>query len=758
MILNVVFFAGGVLLVQQLPELPGVGVFWGAAAAAVLLAYGRYRLPAFFLFGCLWTAYLATERLSHRLPVALEGRDLTLVGTVAGLPEKDSRRVLFDFSVEDGGDRLNRLPQLVRLSWYDPSVPIRPGQKWRFSVRLKRPHGTLNPGGFDYEGWLFVRGVDAVGYVRKRPPPELVDRFPSGLDLSSVRFEIAERQDVLLGASPRRGLIKALTIGDRHDVDRRHWEVFRKTGTVHLMAISGLHIGMIAGAVFFLVLKLWTRTGCSGLPPPGAAAVCSMTVAALYAGLAGFSVPTQRALVMLAAASVGILVQRNVRPLNTLVLAMLAVLLADPFALLSSGFWLSFLAVLFIIFVLAGRLKKTGFWKGALKIQLATSLGLAPMVLYFFQQVSLISPLANFIAVPVISFWVVPFSLAGVFALPASTSAANVLFQAADGGLKMLLTVLDWLADLPFSAVVLEQPPLWAMLLATAGCFLLLAPRGVPARWLGAVFFLPMLFNPVEKIASGAVKMTMLDVGQGLSAVVRTRNHVLVFDSGPGFGEGFDMGVAAVLPFLRSQGVRKVDALLISHGDNDHAGGAHSLLKGIEIEKIYTSAPGLFGGYPNERCRAGQQWIWDQVVFRMLSPPDQEFEGENDNSCVLKVESDYGSLLLTGDIESTAESRLAETFARGLNAEILTAPHHGSKTSSTAFFLRQVDPKIILISAGYRNRFGFPHAEVLERFRRANATWFSTADQGAMTVYLDGRKLSMDGYRRSEGKFWNSIP
>ena len=651
MIVSALSFLAGLLVVQQFPTLPGTQWLLVVTVAAGIMAWLRYWRWLFFVMGVLWAVLFAMIRLADRLPESLEGIDIPVKGFIVDLPEQDERRTRFDFSVAESAQKLS---SKLRLSWYYPDQPIKAGQHWLFTVKLKRPHGSLNPGGFDYERWLFTQGVGAAGYVRTSPKPVLLGRDSAWINIAVWRQSISDRLSVLLSDSPSLALIKALTIGDGNEITQNQWDVFRKTGTIHLVVISGSHVGLIAGLAYFLTLKAWAWTGLLRWSPQRVAAVAAMLVAVFYAGLAGFSVPTQRAVIMLAIVMLAIILQRNTRPYNTLAVALLAVLAFDPLAVLSVGFWLSFLAVGLIVYVIAGRLGKSGYIVEMIKINWATSVGLSPLLLFFFQQVSLISPLANFIAVPVISLAAVPLSLLGVLVMFGSPLLASKLFIIVDTALQGLWWLLVRLAELPLATINHKQPSTWALAFALPGILLLLAPRGSPARWLSLVMFLPLVFTASDKPETGGIKMTLLDVGQGLSVVVQTTNHWLVYDTGDKFSAESDMGQSVVLPFLRRQGASKIDKLVISHGDNDHSGGAVSVMRGIPTGEVLTSAPRQLNAYSPIKCEAGQSWTWDNVWFTVLSP-QHLFVSENDNSCVLKIQSEQGAVLLTSDIEASAE-------------------------------------------------------------------------------------------------------
>lgn len=752
MVFSALSFLAGLLLVQQFSVLPGVEWLLPGGVLAGIMAWLRCWRCLFFLLGAGWAVVFAMLALSERIAEPLEGIELPIQGIVAGLPEPDERRVRFDFIVTGSSQRL---PAKLRLSWYNPDQPVKAGQHWSLTVKLKRPHGSFNPGGFDYERWLFIEGIGATGYVRPYPKPVLLSREPIWRSVSVRRQNISDRLSLELRNSKNSALIKALTIGDGNSITRNQWEVFRKTGTTHLVVISGSHIGLVAGLVYFLVLKLWARTGMLSWSPQKVPAVTAMLAAVFYAGLAGFSVPTQRAVIMLAIVMLAIIRQRNVRPFNTLAIAMFAVLVLEPTAVLSAGFWLSFLAVALIVYSVAGRLGKPGYLFGLIKLNWVTSAGLSPLLLLFFQQVSLISPLANLCAVPIISFLVVPLSLLAIVLMWVAPLSAGLLFSVVDAVLQGLWQLLAWLAELPLATVNHAQPSIWALVFAIPGILIMLAPSGMPARWLSLVMFLPLVFTDAKKPEIGEINLTLLDVGQGLSVVVQTANHSLVYDTGAKFSADSDSGQSVLLPYLHRQGVEKIDTLIISHGDNDHIGGAESLLQGLPVEKILTSVPNQLSAYSPLVCAAGQSWRWDAVTFTILSPPQVSFDAENDNSCVLKIESVNGAVLLAGDIEATAESWLVKTDREKLKAEVLVAPHHGSKTSSSTAFLQAVRPEIILIPAGYRNPFGHPHRDVLARYRDINARWLNSADSGAIQVHLRRNALNVVAMRDRDGMYFN---
>ncbi|NOT12055.1 MAG: DNA internalization-related competence protein ComEC/Rec2 [Methylococcaceae bacterium] len=742
----------GIVLVQQLTVLPNYPWLVAALPVVVMNAWLRYWHCLFFIMGILWAMLFASVRLQDQLPVALEGMDIPVEGYIADLPRQDDRQSRFEFIVTESP---KTLPTPLKLSWYFPDQQLKAGQHWSFTVKLKRPHGTFNPGGFDYERWLFAEGIGATGYIRPNPKPALLKQAPDWNSITVWRQMLVDRLDQLLPDSPQLALIKALTIGDGNSISQAQWDLFRKTGTTHLVVISGSHIGLIAGLVYFLVLRLWAWTGLLAWSPPKVAACTATSFAVFYSALAGFSVPTQRAMITLAIVMIAIVLKRNTRPMNVLAIALCLILLYDPLAVLSVGFWLSFLAVGLIIYTFAGRLAKPGYIAGVIKINWVTSVGLSPLLLFFFQQVSVIAPLANLIAVPIISLLVVPLSLIAIIALFFSPLLAKALFLPVNISLQGLCWFLEQLANIPMATITHPTPSIWALLFAIPGILLLLAPTGIPSRWLGLVLFLPMAFPNKPMLQPGNVDMTLLDVGQGLSAVVQTSHHVLVFDTGAKFSIDSDIGKTVLLPYLLYKGIDQIDTLIISHGDNDHVGGAETLMTNLPTKQLITSAPQQLTPYSPTPCQAGQSWNWDGVSFSILAPPPIQFPSENDNSCVLKIQSDKLTILLTGDIEAEAEYWLVGTYGENLKADILVAPHHGSKTSSTTGFLQFVHPDYVLIPAGYRNQFGHPHKEVLSRYSNIKATWLNTADSGAILINASDDSWAVKTWRETEDHYWN---
>ncbi|BBA33648.1 DNA internalization-related competence protein ComEC/Rec2 [Methylocaldum marinum] len=750
----------GASCVQLLPFLPGAWAFALVGVVLSVAAYFRLHIPAAFLCGILWALAVAGTRLDPSLPNSSERQTATIEGVILTIPQAFDHGFRFDFDIQRTIEPAELiLPSRVRLSWYDHRTSLKAGERWQLRVKLKPPHGMLNPGGLDYERWLFAQGIRAVGYVTESPDNRRLNVPDLPYSFEVWRQALYDRLSATLDGEPLAGIVKALIMGAADDISPAQWDVLRRTGTTHLVVISGSHIGLVAGFVFFLIRRAWSSLATMRWSPPTVAAVAAFTAALLYSALADFAIPTQRAVIMIGIVMGAVIAQRHLSGFRVLATALLAVVLYDPLAVLAPGFWLSFAAVALILFVVSYRRGKLRGWRAMLRVNWATSLGLAPLLMLFFQQVSLISPIANLFAVPLIGLLLIPLCLTGALLLPILPLAGEALLILASRLLEWTWPILLWLAELPAAQWIHAEPPLWTIPLALAGFVLLLAPRGIPARWLGLVLAVPALTAQPASPPQAGFRLTVLDVGQGLGVAVETREHLMIFDTGARYGSRFDIGSAVIEPYLRHRGIERIDALIVSHGDNDHIGGAPSLLKRFTVGRTYTSVPEKLAEFPTETCKAEQFWEWDGVKFEMLGPIEKS-PHENDNSCVLKISGAGGSALLTGDIEKTGERLLVERYGRGLTSDILVVPHHGSKTSSSLDFLTLVKPRFALIPAGYLNRYGFPHRPVLKRYRDLAIPVLNTAEAGALSILIgDGRKdLKVESYRKESGRYWNAHP
>ena len=734
-------------------------------ALCAFLLLRRSRAPLWLLYAALaaTAAFACTGwRAAQRAQLApqLDGKTLQITGTVAALPQRTTTGWRFLFDIE-GAQFENaplpideNIPQQILLRWRAPDCllpeaqkpctpaqaawphDLRAGQRWLLAARVQRPHGQLNRHGFDWELWLWARGITATGSVRAsaQVPPQLLQEA-AGLPVQRLRQQLRGRIDAQLGTDARAaGIVAALALGEQSAVARADWEVFRRTGTAHLMVVSGLHITLLAWFAFFCMEKLWRASAllrlplCDALSAPTAARLGALAAAALYAAASGWGVPAQRTLLMLAAVLLPGFAGQRLPWALTLLLAAAAVLAFDPWALAQPGFWLSFAAV-GVLFAAGERSERSAagaadYTRRLLATQVRLTLSLAPLALLLFGQASLASLAANLVAVPCVTLLAVPLALAGAL-LPPLWSAAAAL-------LAPLIRLLAWLAAWPQAAITLPAAPWPLALLAAAGA--LLAALRLPAavRLGGVALALPLFLWQPPRPAAGHFTLTALDVGQGSAVLLQTARHSLLYDAGPGWPGG-DAGATTVLPLLRALGERP-DALLISHGDSDHSGGAATLAAALPHMALYAPLP--LHGLPSQPCRAGDGWTWDGVRFDVLHPAEEDLPARDDNatSCVLRVVDAAGSAaLLTGDISAAEERTLLRRHgADTLRAALLLMPHHGSAGASSAAFLAAVQPRWALAQAGHLNRFGHPAPAALARYAAQGAATASTAGCGAL--------------------------
>ena len=781
--LVVLAFVLGTLALQRQPELPELRLaLLGVAMLLALTLVSRERrflrfglvLISGALVGFGYAAWRAECRLGDALPLAWEGEDVEVMGLIASLPQPTDKGTRFVFDVESVRTPGAVVPQTLALTWYAERVKGRDatiappklaaGDRWRFTVRLKRPRGLANPHGFDFEPWALERGVRATGYVRARPAGE---RLAQGVDgwpytLHRWRGEIREAMVAHLGDARLRGVLVALAIGDQDAIAADDWEVFWRTGVGHLMSISGLHITMLAGLALALAFFAWVRIPSLALRLPARkAAVIVGTLAALaYSLMTGYAVPAQRTFVMLAAIAACVLADRHGSPSRVLALAALIVVGIDPWAVLSAGFWLSFGAVASIFYVMALRTGRQGKLEGAFLEQLAVTVVMLPMLLALFQEVSLVSPIANAFAIPLVSLVVVPLTIAGAFLpLPTLLDAAHALMLA-------IMSPLEWLASLPMAMLESHAPTAWSVIAGVMGCAWILAPRGVPVRSAGAVWIAPMFAVLPPAPQPGEAWLDVLDVGNGLAVVVRTAHQALAYDTGPAWNADADSGNRIVVPFLRGEGINRLDGVVVSHADDDHAGGAASVAYSREPRWLLSPLMEdnvLHGAFERSiRCEAGQRWTWDGVQFTVLHPGSGIYDEparhrkENDRGCVIRVATAGFSALLTGDVEARSEAEMLARDAAALRSDVLLVPHHGSKTSSTPEFIDAVAPRIGLLSVGYRNRFRHPNAAVVARYAGRGIELHRTDREGALHVVLAAQSsgtIRVEGYARRM-RYW----
>ncbi len=758
------------LWLPQLPRWP-----WLALALAVgcMLWFraGRVRLLGVFLCGFALAGLHAGHVLARQLPMSLEHHDVTLRGRVVDLPQHASRRTRFQFRVD--GDATQPTPlrgRLLQLSWYDPGFGHAPpdlhaprwrvdaGSRWRFKLRLHAPRGLRNAGNIDGEKRALANRISAIGYVRDEGE---ATRLAPGGGIDAWRGRMSTRiARAVPGSSAR--FVQALALGDTRALDDRDWERLRAVGLTHLIAISGFHVGLVAGFFALLVGSAWRLWPALGrvLPRPQAAAIGALGGAMVYAAVAGFGLPTVRTVLMIAIVVVARLSRRAQRAVDALALAAFAVLLADPLSILAAGFWLSFAGVAWLLWCLPHVAGVGRSWRDHLRdffsAQAVATLGLLPLTVALFGQASLAGPLANLVAIPWWSLVVVPLSLCGTALEALHAGWGGGFWRLAAWAFDLAWPGFEALAGSPLALWWLPQPPWYALPLALLGGFWLLLPRGVRGKPLASLLWLPLLWPRLGLPVHGDIVVDVLDVGQGLSVLVRTSRHALLYDMGPAQPEGFDAGEQVVVPALHALGVRRLDAAVVSHGDNDHAGGFPAVARAYPPGHAWTpeGAPPLPHGQP---CEAGRHWTWDGVTFRFLHPPRYFPYLGNEAGCVLRIESRHGAVLMAGDIGQVVERDLVRRWPTRVRAEVVLVAHHGSGGSSDPTFIEATGARWGLISAGYGNRFHHPTPGAVERWRDAGARVMVTLDSGAQQVRLDAGGVSVQGERQSRRRLWDAV-
>lgn len=774
----------GLGAVHLLPRLPGrvevavAAVVLGACLVGFLaVAWGSRRhgraariawwcwLPVAALLGFGLSATRAHWRMAEWLPVALEGQVLTLQGRVdslpqrlEGLPMRDLRNPRdlggwrFEFVPEPEATPVSSaaLPPRLLLSCYGMPQPPQAGEQWRLDVKLRRPHGLMNPGGWDGALWMLSQDLPAAGSCRSKGQQRLAP--PSGWSMDGLRQRLRESIARALPAPDQArsgGVLAALSLGDQSAVERADWALYRDTGVAHLLSVSGLHITLLGWMAGWAAGRLWRLSArlCLLWPAPRAAMWVGVAVAGVYARFSGWGVPAQRTLWLLLA--LALLRQLGLRwPWSlSLLAAGTVVALLDPWALAQAGFWLSFCAVGLLM---ASEGRDPGLlkaWRG----QWVLTLGLAPLGLLLFQQFSLAGLVANAVAIPLVSYLITPLALLGAL-WPPLWELGAWLVQGLNTGLQALQ---HW----PLAVWHLPWAPAWAQLLGLAGGVLAAMPWPWRLRLCGAVLCLPLLWPPLPRPPNGELELWLPDVGQGGAVLLRTRQHAMLFDAGPAWSPSADAGQRVLLPLLRGLGQRRLDLLMVSHADQDHAGGQRSLLRALPVARRLGAVP---DGQP---CERGQHWRWDGVLFEVLHPLPEAIKAVdrpgNAQSCVLRISTARQRVLLTGDIEHAQEAELlAREAAHGLKADVMQVPHHGSLGASSEAFVSAVAPRVALVQAGYLNRFGHPRAEVVARYRTHGATVLDTAHCGAWHWRSDeSSRPAVEGCERwGRRRYWLQMP
>ena len=746
---------------HSLPTLPGAGWIASLPLLALLVLRARFAWSVLaFAAACVWTVLAADARLAQRMSPAAAG-DYELCGWVDTFPTWAPGQATFGFTVE--APRPNGVPMRLRLTWYDAPATLAAGAALKLTARLRSPHGARNPGGFDYEQWLLMNGYGATGYVRAATASTVATSVQR--KWLAFRATLAARLVAGVHDADAAALITALALGERYLFTDQHWADFRRTGTSHLVAVSGMHVALLGLLAFVAVRRLWLR-----LPMPlaafdlEAAAAVSVVATAYYAALTGFAVPAERSLLMIAVALLVLVSRRRVGAWQVLAATLLVVLIFDPFASLAASFWLSFAAVAILLALEAPRRIRVHAderWRRAWRatrefVALQWSIGLAllPLTAWYFGEVSLVGPLVNLVAIPLFNLVLVPLTVLASLALSfASLVAIATPGVAALGQLDdIVVAALHAAATAPAASVPVPLPPWPAFALAVCGIAFGVAGQPLPGRRLAWLAVVPMFVPSVAAPPVGEAHAMVLDVGQGLAVLVETRTHRLLFDAGPAFRSGFDSGADIVLPSLAANGRHDLDLMIVSHADNDHAGGAAAVAEAFPRAAILHGPDVVTLG--GDTCERGQSWRWDGVEFRVLHPAAGFAPRGNESSCVLKVTATNGSLLIAGDVESRGEGATLDADPGA--ADVVVVPHHGSATSSSPAFVTALRARYAVVSAGFANRWGFPKPEVTARWRRGGAAVVVTAGAGAVGIDLTAEGVRIEAERDARHRYWQA--
>jgi competence protein ComEC len=737
----------------QLISFPMPGGCIPLVFAAAIMAAMTGRVPTLLLFaaGAALFIHEAENIVDRRMSAEFVGDSIMTTVRVTGFPRARERAVSFEGEVANSP----WVPRRVRVTWQDPAHDIRLGDLWRLELRLKRPRGTSNPGAFDYERWLFRERIAAVGFVVEGGRNRQIGPSAPG-PVDRLRQAAVDRLVVALPDRERAAVLAAISVGTRHLVQPERWERYARTGTSHLMAISGLHVGMVAAVAYVLAAAVVVPLGGSRHQHRIGTAV-AFAAACSYGALSGFAVPAQRATTMIGLAAIALAVARPVRAFRVLAVTSSVVAICDPLATLSPGFVLSFLAVLLLIWLARQRPPahdRQNRLAQLLRVQLALLLGLLPATVVLFGRFAVTAPIANLIAVPVFSAITVPFTLLGLLLDGPVRPVGDVVLAIAAWSLGVVESLIDICLALPAPDATVPALRGWRIVLLSIPAIWIALPAGWPGRGAAWIAALALAVGVPARPQPGCAEVTVMDVGQGLSVSVMTHSSSLLYDTGPVYFSGQSAATRIVVPYLERLGLRELDHLVVSHADLDHAGGLPAILGHFTVRHIH-AGDGAGGPWLTTPCVAGRGFTHDRVRFEFLHPEAAATWTGNDASCVLQISAGARRLLLTGDIEQAAEERLTGS-GRLLPVDVLIVPHHGSRTSSTAPFLHSVRPTLAIVSAGYGNRWGQPEPGVVERLRADGATVLNTATSGAISLRLCEYGISQPvANRTSRQRIWH---
>lgn len=688
----------------------------------------KYSNILFFILGIIIASLHQSQNASQGIPDVEVIHQVTVQGVIASIPTQGSSKTLFLLALEQYDHHPAK--GLIQLAWYNKAPIVHAGQRWTFNVTLKKPRNYLNPGSMDYVGVLATRHIRWTGYIRSKGN-KLLPKLHSYFNWLELREQLGNQLNLIAPDQKTLGIVEALTLNLTTHINQESWDLFRRTGTTHLFGISGEHIALISGIVYWLLRWLWTRSSrlCLYLPAPYIASIGGLLMALGYAFLAGFAPPVQRALIGCFFYTLSSLGQHRFTAWQIWRYALFGVLWIEPHAVFMQGFYFSFLAVACLLLT-QQRWRLQGY-KGSLALQLSCLIGLMPLSLYWYGYGSINGFVANLFAIPLVGLIIVPLAL--VTMTISSLSSAKILMKPLSLFIALLFKGLSWTERLAAMNInwSIHSIELAVILIGALLIWVLLPIK--PFQWIAMLWLVLPFFPPKTIIKSGEAKIDVLDVGQGLAVAIRTQHHVLLYDTGDRFFRGNDLGTMVILPYLKILGIKKIDVIVISHPDKDHRGGLNSLEKGIQVDRLLVNEPRYY--HHGLKCHNYPQWQWDGVLFHFL-PITKNFRGKNNGSCILQIETDAGRVLLTGDIEKIAEDYLVKTYGNRLASDVLVVPHHGSKTSSSYRFLLEVAPRYAIASLGFDNRFHFPHAKTLANMDKLNIPFYRTDICGMVQITL----------------------
>lgn len=727
----------------------------------LFLLFNNHRLKIlFFLFAIIWLWLFYKVNSNYVLDQKYNQQSVMVAGVVEGLPIQSQFGTRFILATNQLSQNGKTIPFKGNLELTWPSQfakPIAPGDDWFLKIKLKTLHVDHNPGATDFSIWYLENRIAGIGTVQFTNQNRLLKQH--SLKLDSIRNNIKNQLKKSISSSDLYGLILALVIGDESSITQAQWDVLSKTGTNHLVVIAGLHIALCTGFIYFVVFWCWRLVPffCLYVPAKQAGITASLLIAIVYAALAGFSLPTTRALLMLICFLSSQLSCQSKPAYHSFFLTLFVLLLFDPMAILSNHFWLSFGSIALILLTVSSLPFFVKAWRRLGGIQFSLALGLLPWTLFFFQKASLISALANMIAIPWFGFLVEPLCLLGTLFIFINQTIANTLLSFACDVLKYIWVLLIWLSHFKWSFILQDLSNPMLMIFASLGCTIILLPQALRLILPAWMLLLPLLFPPFPNVLQNEFVFTVLAVGQGLATVIQTQHHVLVYDTGPKFSPGQDAATRYLIPYLLFAHAKQVDMLIVSHPDADHSGGANSLLNTLPVKVFITSDLSKVHYVMKPKiCLAGQHWLWDGVLFQIIYPDKSHLNQDNNSSCVLKVSVGKQAVLLPGDIETSAEKIILADHVN-LNSRVLIAPHHGSQTSSSMPFIQAIHPNDVIFATGFDNRFGFPNAAIVNRYNQLGVKELDTKNTGAVIFRITKEKILLPIlYNQKLWYFWDN--